>query len=132
MTLRYLLLLPSDCVNTSVSRDWLLKCELVSCFCSVSATQRTALAAPGRRNSTAVQAMPIAELANEFTEITGYATVMFAITLVVNTCSASCGHTAQRCRTCVRPSGRAACMVPCGSECCVFVVVVATQDRRHL
>lgn len=28
--------------------------------------------------------MPIAELANEFTEISGYATVMFAITLVVS------------------------------------------------
>lgn len=27
--------------------------------------------------------MPITELANEFTEISGYATVMFAITLVV-------------------------------------------------
>lgn len=28
--------------------------------------------------------MPIVELANEFTEISGYATVMFAITLVVS------------------------------------------------
>lgn len=30
-----------------------------------------------------MKAMPITELANEFTEISGYATVMFAITLVV-------------------------------------------------
>ena len=47
--------------------------------------QRAALAGSRKRSSTACAAapMPIAELAGEFTEITGYATVMFAITLVV-------------------------------------------------
>lgn len=49
------------------------------------ALERRTLSAPNtRRSSAAVRhAMPIAEVAGEFAEITGYATVMFAITLVV-------------------------------------------------
>eukprot|EP00208_Stichococcus_sp_RCC1054_P003670 CAMPEP_0206136708 /NCGR_PEP_ID=MMETSP1473-20131121/1946_1 /ASSEMBLY_ACC=CAM_ASM_001109 /TAXON_ID=1461547 /ORGANISM="Stichococcus sp, Strain RCC1054" /LENGTH=110 /DNA_ID=CAMNT_0053529439 /DNA_START=104 /DNA_END=436 /DNA_ORIENTATION=- len=49
---------------------------------SISSPQRTARLAPSPRSSTVAQAMPIAELANEFTEIASTATVMFAITLV--------------------------------------------------
>lgn len=53
-------------------------------FCSSPALERRSLSAPTTRRSAAVcQAMPIAEVAGEFAEITGYATVMFAITLVV-------------------------------------------------
>lgn len=49
------------------------------------ALERRSLSAPNSRSSSAVcQAMPIAEVAGEFAEITGYATVMFAITLVVS------------------------------------------------
>lgn len=44
-----------------------------------------------RRSGTAVcQAMPIAEVAGEFAEISGFATVMFAITLVVSAGCADC------------------------------------------
>jgi hypothetical protein len=50
---------------------------------SAASPQKILLASPCRRSSTAMQAMPIAEVAGEFAEITGVATVMFAITLVV-------------------------------------------------
>ncbi len=55
--------------------------------CSVPALERQSLAAPNTRSSSTCQAFPmqIAEVAaSEFAEITGYATVMFAITLVVS------------------------------------------------
>lgn len=51
------------------------------------ALERQSLAAPNTRSSSTCQAFPmqIAEVAaSEFAEITGYATVMFAITLVVS------------------------------------------------
>ena len=54
---------------------------------SMPALERSTSLAPNtRRSGTAVcQAMPIAEVAGEFAEISGFATVMFAITLVVST-----------------------------------------------
>jgi hypothetical protein len=55
-------------------------------MCSMPALERSTLSAPTTRRSGAAvcQAMPIAEVAGEFAEISGYATVMFAITLVVS------------------------------------------------
>lgn len=59
---------------------------------SMPALERSTSMAPNtRRSGTAVcQAMPIAEVAGEFAEISGFATVMFAITLVVSGGCADC------------------------------------------
>ena len=56
--------------------------------CSVAPAQRESLKQSTRRGlSCRTQAGPmeVAQLAGEFAEISGYATVMFAITLVVRT-----------------------------------------------
>ena len=83
-------------VARAMVAHWLVCTYAEECCCcridllrdvhSMPALERSTSLAPNtRRSGTAVcQAMPIAEVAGEFAEISGFATVMFAITLVVS------------------------------------------------